>query len=152
MSPLTESSTSCRLCGLPVRGRKDGFCCVGCFHVFEILKEMLGTDNPEVMQGHEFFQKMQAQGIIPSDESDLAPVEEGLEGPPEVPQGEALEERVLKVSGMWCPSCSWVIERSLRKKDGVAAATASRTDRPDRPSHRVSSGSKSACDGRTEEA
>jgi len=125
MSPLTESPTSCRLCGLPVRGRKDGFCCVGCFHVFEILKEMLGTDNPEVMQGHEFFQRMQAQGIIPSQESDLAMVEEGLEGPPEVPQGEEPEERVVKVSGMWCPSCSWVIERSLRKREGVVAAAAS---------------------------
>jgi Cu2+-exporting ATPase/Cu+-exporting ATPase len=93
--------------------------------VFEILKEMLGTENPEVMQGHEFFQRMQAQGIIPSEEGDLAIVEEGLERPPEVTQGEESEERVWKVSGMWCPSCSWVIERSLRKKEGVVAAAAS---------------------------
>ena len=72
MSPPSEPTTSCRLCGLPVRGRKDGFCCLGCFHVFEILKEMLGTPDPEAMRGHALFRQMQAQGIIPSDESDLA--------------------------------------------------------------------------------
>jgi Cu2+-exporting ATPase/Cu+-exporting ATPase len=98
---------------------------VGCFHVFEILKEMLGTDTPEVMQGHEFFQRMRAQGIIPSEGSELAGLEEGLDEPPEVPKGEESEERVLKVSGMWCPSCSWVIERSLRKREGVVSANAS---------------------------
>jgi len=36
----TEQTNACRLCGLPVRGRKDGFCCLGCSHVFEILKEI----------------------------------------------------------------------------------------------------------------
>ena len=42
-----------------------------------------------------------------------------------IPPGEASDERVLKVTGMWCPSCSWIIERSLLKKAGVLGATAS---------------------------
>ena len=132
MSPPSELTTSCRLCGLPVRGRKDGFCCLGCFHVFEILKEMLDTPDPQAMRGHALFRQMQAQGIIPSDESDLArmdpdpeEVPENPAGTPEVPAGEASEDRVLKVTGMWCPSCSWVIERSLCKKEGVVGASAS---------------------------
>ncbi len=93
---------------------------------------MLGTPDPVAMRGHALFRQMQAQGIIPSDESDparLDPEPEGMPeepaGTPEVPAGEASEERVLKVTGMWCPSCSWVIERSLRKKEGVVGATAS---------------------------
>lgn len=117
---------------MPVRGRKDGFCCLGCFHVFEILKEMLGTPDPEAMREHALFRQMQAQGVIPSDESDLARVDpdpmggpEDPAGVPEVPVGEQSEARVLKVTGMWCPSCSWVIERSLRKKEGVVGASAS---------------------------
>lgn len=125
MSTPFEPTDACRLCGLPVRGRKDGFCCIGCSHVFEILREMIGILDPEVMRGHPFFLKMQAQGIIPSEEghlarSDRAPVETRP-----IPPGEASDERVLKVTGMWCPSCSWVIERSLLKKGGVVRATAS---------------------------
>lgn len=125
MSPPSESTASCRLCGLPVRGRKDGFCCLGCFHVFEILKEMLGAPDTEAMRGHALFRQMQEQGIIPSDESDLACPDPDPAGVPEVPAGEQSEERVLKVTGMWCPSCSWIIERSLCKKGGVVGASAS---------------------------
>jgi len=86
---------------------------------------MLGTPDPEAMRGHALFRQMQAQGIIPSDESDLDRVDQDPPEVPAVPAGEASEERVLKVTGMWCPSCSWVIERSLNKKEGVAAASAS---------------------------
>jgi Cu2+-exporting ATPase/Cu+-exporting ATPase len=125
MSFPSEPPSTCRLCGLPVRGRKDGFCCLGCFHVFEILKEMLGTADPEAMRGHAFFGRMQAEGIIPYEEGDLALLQEDQEGTPPVPPGEESEERVFKVTGMWCPSCSWVIERTLRKKQGVLGAAAS---------------------------
>ena len=125
MPPPSEPPTSCRLCGLPVRGRKDGFCCLGCSHVFEILKEMLGTPDPEAMRGHPFFQQMQTRGIIPSGEGDLARVGMDPVGMRRIPPGEASDGRVFKVTGMWCPSCSWVIERSLLKKAGVVGATAS---------------------------
>jgi Cu2+-exporting ATPase/Cu+-exporting ATPase len=125
MSIPPEPPESCRLCGLPVRGRKDGFCCLGCSHVFEILKEMLGIPDPEAMRAHPFFQQMQAQGIIPSEEGDLARMGMDPEGTSSIPPGEASDEQVLKVTGMWCPSCSWVIERSLMKKTGIVRATAS---------------------------
>lgn len=121
----SQKRMPCRLCGLPVRGRKDGFCCPGCYHAFEILKEMLGAPDPEAMRCHPLFRQMQAQGIIPSDESDLDRMEAEPESVPDVPTGEACEERVWKVNGMWCPSCAWVIERSLRRKEGVAGASAS---------------------------
>jgi heavy metal translocating P-type ATPase len=125
MSPPQESSESCRLCGLPVRGRKDGFCCPGCFHVFEILKEMLDTRDPQAMRDHPFFRKMRSLGIVPSRESDTALVEADTEAAREVSEPEQVEELVLKVTGMWCPSCSWVIERSLRRREGVVNASAS---------------------------
>jgi heavy metal translocating P-type ATPase len=93
--------------------------------VFEILTEMLGTADPEAMRGHPFFLQMQAQGIIPSEEGDVARMESAPVEMRPIPPGEASDERVLKVAGMWCPSCSWVIERSLLKKAGVVGAAAS---------------------------
>ncbi len=125
MAPPSEPPPACRLCGLPVRGRRDGFCCIGCSHVFEILKEMLGTPNPEEMRAHPFFRRMQAQGIIPSAAADLSRIDTEPQGERPVQAGEASDERVLKVTGMWCPSCSWVIERTLTRQEGVVEATAS---------------------------
>ena len=126
-TPLPETgpagSGSCRLCGLPVRGRSDGFCCVGCSHVFEILKDMLGVTDPAALRSHEFFRRMQAEGIIPSWD-DLYKAENPDEAA-SLPPDESIEQRVLKVAGMWCPSCSWVIEQYLMRKPGVLQVSAS---------------------------
>jgi heavy metal translocating P-type ATPase len=35
------------------------------------------------------------------------------------------EELLLRVSGMWCAACSWVIEESLRRSEGIADASVS---------------------------
>ncbi len=86
---------------------------------------MIGTPDPGAMRVHPFFLRMQAQGIIPAEEGDVLWAEvDPAPGQP-VPQGEISDERVLKVIGMWCPSCSWVIERSLLKHSGVVGAAAS---------------------------
>jgi Cu2+-exporting ATPase/Cu+-exporting ATPase len=122
---VNKEIAPCRLCGLPVRGRRDGFCCLGCFHAFEILSNMLNTPDPAAMRAHPLFARLQSQGIIPTEEGDPAPSKPAPDGVPETGTAEACEERVLKVTGMWCPSCAWVIERSLCKKEGVAGATAS---------------------------
>jgi heavy metal translocating P-type ATPase len=119
------SDDSCRLCGLPVRGRTDGFCCSGCRHVHAILKEVLAEDSASSMQDHPYFQRMREMGVIPSPEGESADRSSGHAGPPSHADSEEMEERVLKVEGMWCPSCSWVIEHVAGKIDGVVEARAS---------------------------
>ena len=126
-TPLPETGPagtgSCRLCGLPVRRRQDGFCCVGCSHVFQILKDMLGATDPVTLRSHEFFLRMQAEGILPSGQGgDEA---EGVGEPADSIADEGTEQRVFKVTGMWCPSCSWVIEQVLMRQPGVVQASAS---------------------------
>jgi heavy metal translocating P-type ATPase len=118
---------ACVLCGLPVRGRSDGFCCVGCRHAHELLGELLGTTDPDAMRGHELFATLRAAGLVPSVPGDAATID----GPPPTddepppPPGEVVERTVFAVSGMWCPSCAWVIERVLARTSGVLHARAS---------------------------
>ena len=131
MNSQTTALPTCRLCGLPIRGHTDGFCCPGCRHVFEILREMTGSAEAEAMQGHEFFRRMQAAGIVPREGPPRFEEDHGREGDdgrdcePPAPPDETTDRRVFRVEGMWCPSCSWVIERILRKEEGVLWATAS---------------------------
>ena len=123
-------SESCKLCGLPVRGRTDGFCCIGCRHVYEILLELAGTDDPAVLRRTDYYKKMQQMGVIPSTEDQIPVADAPPEPEPEVPPDEEAEREVFRVEGMWCPSCSWVIERVLGETDGVLGASASfSTDR-----------------------
>jgi Cu2+-exporting ATPase/Cu+-exporting ATPase len=85
---------------------------------------MLNTPDPAAMRAHALFARLQSQGIIPTEEGDPAPSKPEPDGVPETGVAEACEERVLKVTGMWCPSCAWVIERSLCRKEGVASVSA----------------------------
>lgn len=118
-----KTGSACTLCGLPAREGQGGFCCPGCRHVFEILKEMLGDVDPGTMRGHDFFRRMLASGVVPGREADVdrrASLAERA-----VPAGAEVEERIFKVEGMRCPSCSWLIERVLGDTDGVISTTAS---------------------------
>jgi heavy metal translocating P-type ATPase len=120
----------CDLCGLPVRnsravkvaGRQAlHFCCPGCRQVFQILSSSSKV-TPEKFRETELYRACLEAGIIPRDEKDLETrgargKRAGSDSPsPEIDQG---LEMKLKVEGMWCPSCSWLIEEVLSRLRGV---------------------------------
>jgi heavy metal translocating P-type ATPase len=121
--PEHTEKPACKLCGLPVVAAGDEFCCVGCRHVHAMLTEALGADDPATLREHPIYRQMQERGIIPRGPDDPpAPI---IECPvPQSPPTDDEEEIVMRVDGMWCPSCSWVIEKVVDKIDGVQATTA----------------------------
>jgi P-type Cu2+ transporter len=118
-----QSSHACDLCGLPLPRREitaaaDGksyrFCCSGCRQVFLLLHEsgLLQGDY----RNSEIYQTSLKLGIIGRDEPDpQAP-------PPSSVDLAGTHELVLRVDGMWCSSCSWLIEKAVAKHPGVAHA------------------------------
>ena len=138
------SEKSCHLCGLPaessnisqpVKGQTVHFCCLGCMYVFQIL-----CNSPEeVLEDYrstELYRACVAAGLIPSGDvrkSAVGPAR-AFRPPPEAagnrlggPSASAIEEGLsqelcLRIEGMWCVACSWLIEHLLRKMDGVLSA------------------------------
>ncbi|MBI9084178.1 MAG: heavy metal translocating P-type ATPase [Desulfobacterales bacterium] len=128
MNPPRKSE-ACDLCGLPLTYGRHAletpsttyrFCCMGCRQVFAILMEAADTADPARFRETDLFRECLAAGIIPGSEKDLAQIAGRVE--PEPNNEEAPENTLalmLKVDGMWCPACAWVIERTLRKRPGV---------------------------------
>ncbi len=98
-----------------------------------MLLEASDSPDPAHFKETELFQKCREMGIIPRDEADLqyrtdAGAFSG--GPPaddaasEVQSDDNLLDLILKVEGMWCPACAWVIDASVRKLDGVHQSSA----------------------------
>jgi heavy metal translocating P-type ATPase len=105
---------SCRLCGAPLResAPDDGiaFCCAGCARVHEILG---GLDE---RAGEAYLRAARALGLVPP----LAPP---AHPPPKAPpEPAAVREERFVAEGIFCPSCTWVIERVLAAQDGVLGA------------------------------
>ena len=132
---MNPSPAVCDLCGLPLRNttisidsetRQFRFCCIGCKHVFMMLMEASDAPDPDGFKDTPLFKKCQALGIIPKTENDLDKIHEETEKKvpnpssetQSAPAGEGLELNV-RVHDMWCPACSWVIEETLRKIQGV---------------------------------
>jgi heavy metal translocating P-type ATPase len=127
----TQAAQSCDLCGLKLpkrpytvhahtqalRPRSEQnyrFCCTGCLQVFVLLNES-GLFEGEYMAS-ELYQTSLKLGIIgkPEEDSTLSePPAEELKG---------CKELVLRVDGMWCSSCSWLIEKVMSGTPGVAHA------------------------------
>jgi P-type Cu+ transporter len=127
----------CDLCGLPLRrqasllpssGNSYKFCCNGCKQVFQMLAEKHGTGDPASFKDSELFRRCRELGIIPRSEEDLTEKERipATREEPSIPSGgERFLKLNLKVHGMWCPACAWVIEESLGKKRGISNAECS---------------------------
>lgn len=120
-------AASCDLCGLdagrnPFEQRFDEirkyFCCLGCMNVYTILSESGVIASGEDIRENEVFKRSLAMGIIANGQTELTP--ERFVPPPDAP----VEETLLHVSGMWCSACSWLIEHSLLKENGVVSAEA----------------------------
>ncbi|MDF1563655.1 MAG: cation-translocating P-type ATPase [Deltaproteobacteria bacterium] len=112
-------SQACTLCGTPTPRPEDAFCCEGCARVAEIL-ESSGYAG-DVRQAPAFLQAQRA-GLIPV-EGSAAP---GRAPGPALALDEAqARECPLEIDGMWCPSCAWLIEHTLRTTPGVISAEVS---------------------------
>ncbi len=134
----------CDLCGLPLTslthtttlsGDTYRFCCLGCRQVFTMLAAQVPGGDPADFRKTDLYWKCQDLGIIPRSraeapgriaESGGPPASQVQKGKPESQDahnlGENLLDLHLKVDGMWCPSCAWVIETALGNTDGVANA------------------------------
>lgn len=143
MPPTTHSparkeikGTPCSLCGLPVglsnleqkaHGGKLHFCCPGCMNVYQILSlsnEREGTNFRDT----ELFRACVVSGLIPGSEEDLLRIQEQSHGEEEdgLPkysnEKDLLKRLELRVEGMWCTACSWLIEHVLIQMEGIVEA------------------------------
>ncbi|MCF8028773.1 MAG: cation transporter, partial [Desulfobacteraceae bacterium] len=142
---MTISMDSCDLCGLPLRrgavcaeinGRELRFCCYGCRQVYMMLMESADSPDPARFKETEIYRRCAEAGIIPESEADLERrVKSDAPGNPRPKAGtgdlshtesgvtaEGALALDLKVHGMWCPACAWVIEQGLQKLPGVERA------------------------------
>lgn len=128
---------ACGLCRLPVgrsklmeivNGTKLHFCCAGCLNIFRILFN--SPDGPPAdYRKTELYRACVASGLIPRGESDPEPIRDQA-GPinpePLFPvrsfDDELARELTLRIEGMWCIACSWLIEEVLRGTAGVLDA------------------------------
>ena len=122
------SSLECRLCGLgcgahpilhAVGHEELPFCCLGCMNVFLILSESGILQSGQDLRDTEIFQRSLALGLVAQGESKT--------GEPSVVEAEegAGQELVLRLSGLWCTSCAWLIEHVLRAQPGILSARVS---------------------------
>jgi heavy metal translocating P-type ATPase len=129
---MKPSSQFCDLCDLPLRHRTFTvssadksyyFCCKGCKQVFQMLAEKHGSGDPDSFKDSELFKKCQELGIIPKSEAELV-LKETSSASVKDEATEIKEQRAIRLSlklrGMWCPACAWVIEESLKKKPGIS--------------------------------
>lgn len=129
----------CDLCGLPLRrgavsadmgGELLRFCCFGCRQVYALLLEATDSPDPARFRETEIYRRCLEAGIIPASEEDLeagggdarkdAP-ESGDESSGEVADRPLLDLD-LRIEGMWCPACAWVVEEVLKRDRGVRGA------------------------------
>lgn len=113
---------TCDLCGLErdpgaplatLHGAAHGFCCAGCLNVYTILLES-GMIQPGVdLRDTELFRRGLELGLVskPARPKRIT-----------IPEGTATQERLYRISGMWCSACGWLIEHSLLAEPGVQSA------------------------------
>jgi P-type Cu2+ transporter len=120
----SKLETLCSLCGLscgtkPIERKSEGdtlaFCCSGCLNVHAILLES-GMLKPGMdPRDTELFKKSLALGLVSTRQEIPAAPKEQL-------PGSEVRERMLRVSGMWCGACAWLIEHTLQQERGVISA------------------------------
>jgi cation transport ATPase len=96
---------------------------MGCKQVFQMLAEKHGSGDPASFKDSALYKKCRELGIIPRSEADLALTEDrpaSAHDDASDIKGERTIRLSLKLNGMWCPACAWVIEESLKKKTGIS--------------------------------
>jgi len=102
-----------------VSGADRFFCCAGCMNVYLILWESGTIQAGQDIRQTELFQRSLQLGLISNRESATP------ESRPTSANPENSEELLLRVNGMWCTSCAWLIEHALGALPGVVKAEAS---------------------------
>ncbi len=110
----------CALCGLDCGKqphRADGrlFCCLGCMHVHAILSESGVLASGVDIRETEVFRRSLELGLIATGGRETKPA-------PAAAPDLASEERLFRLSGLWCSACAWVIEHTLKSQRGVVSA------------------------------
>lgn len=100
-------------------GEPKEFCCPGCKAVYEILVSKYG-ELPQKVESTELFRLCKESGLL-GQSGGKAPRSGSAAG---VEASYSLE-LWFKISGMSCPSCSWLLERLLEKVKGVKEAEVS---------------------------
>lgn len=129
--------TGCSLCGLPVgrsgisdvfSDQKLHFCCPGCLNVFRILFNS-PEGPPEDYRKTGLYRACVASGLIPGNNNDLRPSPDEADPTPPAPSQNAQnfdqelsQELSIKIEGMWCTACSWLIEKVLGSVSGILEA------------------------------
>jgi heavy metal translocating P-type ATPase len=125
---VPEAPRTCDLCGLSARCEpaelpsSDNplwFCCQGCKMVYILLMEAADSPNPQSFRETELFRQCQAAGVIPRSETDLNPPRVTATTDPIAPPAGHQLDLDLRISGMWCPACAWVIETAVSRLKGV---------------------------------
>jgi heavy metal translocating P-type ATPase len=123
----------CSLCGLPVGragvlekcgGTQHHFCCYGCRQVYFILSNLPGG-LPRDFRQTELFRLCETSGLIGPNLNDrnkkkgFPAKSDPTASPTEEVEDGLTRELVLKVEGLWCSTCSWLIEEVLSRLKGV---------------------------------
>jgi heavy metal translocating P-type ATPase len=109
-----EDKQTCILCGTPLgnaRERSGQFCCAGCAHVYQVLKNLSGS------AGKAYVEASRKLGVIPENVSGEA--EKSEEDFPFPPSESAMRDQPIVCEGLTCPSCAWVLEQVLLSNPGV---------------------------------
>ena len=110
-----------------VLGNVVRFCCQGCMAVFQILSNRPGGPSKDFLDS-DLYRACVDSGIISGNEQTFARESEagtetghGLSALRDE-QGNLAQEMTIKIEGMWCSACAWVIEALLRRMPGVLEA------------------------------
>jgi len=92
--------------------------------VYILLMEASDSPDPRSFRETELFRRCRAAGVIPGSEKDPKPQEVTAHCEQTGPAGHQLD-LVVRISGMWCPACAWVIETAASRLTGVYQASCS---------------------------
>jgi P-type Cu2+ transporter len=123
----------CRLCGLPVgragitfavNDEEHLFCCPGCRYVFQIL-----FNNPDGIPANfretQLYIACEEAGMIPRSAEDLTRWQNPEDSappsvsPPRHDEDHLAQELTLRIDGMWCSACAWLVAEVLRRTPGI---------------------------------
>jgi heavy metal translocating P-type ATPase len=134
---LSQVPRTCDLCGLSARctpadlpdsEKTLWFCCQGCKMVYVLLLEAADAPHPRSFRETDLFKRCQAAGVIPRSVTDLEVSETAIPDDRTEPADRQSGHQLifdLRISGMWCPACAWVIETAALRLSGVRQSSCS---------------------------
>lgn len=109
--------SKCKHCGTSFTPQREAeaFCCTGCLHVYELIRR----------EGLDTYYALQDRVGRPVGQRDQARFESLQTVQSKVERESGPAHLVLRVSGMSCLGCLWLVERVARGMDGCRSAQAS---------------------------